>query len=173
MHTAISADVRGDIEQLYALASDVPRWADFLPHYRYIRVLTTTGPQRTVVMAARRGWIPLRWRSVLELVPTERRILFQHIGGPARGMYVEWHLEQHEGYVRATIMHDLERLTYPLVALPLGRYILTHWFIDPVAGKTLGCMRDLIESGRDRDTPSPPTAPPATAWHRISARLLG
>lgn len=149
MQTAISVDVRGDIDRLYALASDVPRWADFLPHYRYIRVLATNGPQRTVVMAARRGPLPLRWLSVLELVPAERRILFQHIGGPARGIYVEWRIEQRAGYVRATITHDLTRLAHPLVALPLGRYILAHWFIDPVAGKTLGCMRALIESGRD------------------------
>jgi ribosome-associated toxin RatA of RatAB toxin-antitoxin module len=146
----MSVDVRGDIDRLYALASDVPRWAEFLPHYRYVRVLATEGAQRTVVMAARRGPMPLRWRSVLELVPEERRIIFQHIGGPARGMYVEWRIEQHEGYARATITHDLDRLAYPIVAMPLGRYILAHWFIDPVAGKTLGYMRDLVESGRDR-----------------------
>jgi len=153
VHTAISVDVRGDIDRLYALAADVPRWAEFLPHYRYIRVVADSGPQRTVVMAARRGPLPIRWRSVLELVPAERRILFQHIGGPARGMYVEWRIEQHEGFVRATITHDLTRLAYPLVAMPLGRYILAHWFIDPVAGKTLACMRDIIEGMGESDTP--------------------
>ena len=150
METAMSVDVRGEGERLYELASDVPRWAEFLPHYRYIRVLATNGPQRTVVMAARRGWIPLRWTSVLELVPQERRIIFQHVGGPARGMQVEWTIEQRDGFARATIRHDLRRLAHRIVATPLGRYILAHWFIDPVAGKTLRCMRDLVESGRDR-----------------------
>jgi len=68
----------------------------------------------------------------------------------ARGMYVEWQIEpRDDGGVRATITHDLSRLTNPIVAWPLGRYILTHHFIDPVASRTLDCMKDLIESGDD------------------------
>jgi len=150
MQTAISIDVQGDSARLYALAAAVPRWADFLPHYRYVRVLQTNGPQRTVAMSARRGWLPLRWESIVELVPEERRIIFQHIGGMARGIYVEWRIEPRaDGSVRATITHDLSRLTNPIVAWPLGRYILTHQFIDPVASRTLACMKGLIESGDD------------------------
>ena len=148
MQTAISIDVHGDSTQLYALAAAVPHWAEFLPHYRYVRVLRTNGPQRTVAMSARRGWMPISWKSILELVPDERRVIFQHVGGMARGMYVEWRIEPRaDGSVRATITHDLSRLTNPIVAWPLGRYILTHHFIDPVASRTLNCMKHLIESG--------------------------
>ncbi len=151
LRTAISIDVRGDSTQLYALAAAVPRWADFLPHYRYVHVLRTNGPQRMVAMSARRGWMPISWKSILELVPEERRIIFQHVGGMARGMYVEWRIEpRDDGGVRATITHDLSRLTNPIVAWPLGRYILTHHFIDPVASRTLECMKHLIESGDER-----------------------
>jgi len=150
MQTAISIDVRGDGARLYALAAAVPHWADFLPHYRYVRVLRANGPQRTVAMSARRGWMPISWKSILELIPEERRVIFQHVGGMARGMYVEWRIESRaDGSVRATITHDLSRLTNPIVAWPLGRYILTHHFIDPVASRTLDCMKHLIESGDD------------------------
>ena len=164
MQTTIAIDVRGDIERLYTLAADVPHWAEFLPHYRYVEVLATNGPQRTVVMAARRGWMPLRWTSVLELVPDERRIIFQHIGGAARGMYVEWRIEQVADTVRATITHDLDRLANRIVATPLGRHILTHWFIDPVAGKTLRTHAGFDRGGKR------PRRSKSTGTHRYSSR---
>src|SRR3712207_8873890 len=85
MHSEISVDIFGDIEELWELASQVERWPVILPHYRYVDLLGTDGPRRTVEMAAWRGWIPPRWRSVVEALPAERRILFEHVGGGARG----------------------------------------------------------------------------------------
>jgi len=55
-------DVRGDIDHVYALAAAVPRWAEFLPHYRYVRVIEDARMppgQQTVAMSAWRGWLPL------------------------------------------------------------------------------------------------------------------
>ena len=147
MHTEIGVDVYGDIEDLWQLASDVERWPVILPHYRYVALLGADGPRRTVEMAARRGWVPVRWRSVVEALPGERRILFEHVGGAARGMAVEWRIVQHDGYVRATIGHDLGDLRYPIVRTRLGRYILAEHFIAPVAGRTLGRMKQLVEAG--------------------------
>ena len=141
-----SVDIYGDIDRLWELASDVPRWPEVLPHYRYVTVLDEVGPRRTIVMAARRGRLPLKWTSILELVPDERRILFRHIGGPARGMAVEWRIVQHAGFVRATIAHDLEHLVYPIVRSRLGRYVLAEHFITPVAGRTLGRFKELVEA---------------------------
>lgn len=154
MQTELSVVVQGDIDRLYALAAAVPKWAEFLPHYRFVSVLGATTHQRTVAMSAWRGWLSLRWTSILELVPDERRIIFQHIGGGARGMYVEWRIVQEGGVVRATIMHDLSRLDHRIVATALGRHVLSHWLIDPIATKTLAHMRDLIETGRDGEASS-------------------
>jgi protein-S-isoprenylcysteine O-methyltransferase Ste14/ribosome-associated toxin RatA of RatAB toxin-antitoxin module len=146
--SAMSVDVRGDLDALWRLASDVPHWPEFLPHYRSIHVLAEHGGQRTVTMAARRGVIPITWISTLALDPVAHRILFEHIGGKARGMLVEWRLVQHDGFVRATIRHDLRPLRIPFVASRLGRYLLADQFIEPVAGRTLGCMKALVE-GQD------------------------
>jgi uncharacterized membrane protein len=141
----MSVDVRGDIDELWRLAANVPQWAEYLPHYRYIRVLAEHDGQRTVTLAARRGFIPITWTSTLALVPAERRILFEHVGGKARGMLVEWRIVQHDGFVRATIWHDLRHLQIPFVASRFGRYVLADQFIEPVAGRTLGCMKVLVE----------------------------
>ncbi len=146
MHSEISVDVYGDIEELWALASQVERWPVILPHYRYVELLEIEGPRRIVEMAAWRGWIPLRWRSVVEALPAERRILFEHVGGGARGMAVEWRIVQHDGFVRATIVHRLDNLRYRIVRTRLGRYVLADQLIAPVAGRTLARLKQLVEA---------------------------
>lgn len=147
---ASHVDVRGDADSVYALAAAVPQWASFLPHYRYVRVLqdpTTPPGQQTVAMSAWRGWIPLTWRSHLELRPAEGRIFFRHIGGGAKGMAVEWRLEERDGVTRATITHDLTHLVYRLVASRLGHFVLGEQLINPVAGQTLATMKQWVEAG--------------------------
>ena len=153
MHSEISVDIYGDIEELWALASQVERWPVILPHYRYVDLLEVDGARRTVEMAAWRGWIPLRWRSVVEALPAERRILFEHVGGGARGMAVEWRIVQHDGFVRATIRHRLDASPYAIVRSRFGEYILGRQFIDPIAGRTLGRIKELVEAeaARARD----------------------
>lgn len=143
-------EVRGDIDHLYTLAAAVPRWAAFLPHYRYVRLIddpSTPPGQRTVAMSAWRGWIPLTWRSYLEVRPAEHRILFRHVGGGAKGMAVEWHLTERDGTTQAVITHDLTHLAYRLVASPLGHYALGQQLINPVAGRTLATMKRWVEAG--------------------------
>ena len=145
MHTENSVDIRGDIGRVWDLASEVERWPAILPHYRYVRVLGREGARRTLVMAARRGWIPVRWRAVYEPLPAERRLRFRHISSAARDMEVEWRIVQHDGFVRATIVHDL-RSPYALIRSRVGAYLLGHQFIEYIAGSTLRRIKDLAEA---------------------------
>ena len=167
-------DVRGDIDHLYTLVAAVPRWAEFLPHYRYVRVIEDGGAppeQQTVAMSAWRGWIPLTWRSHLEVRPEERRIIFRHIGGGARGMAVEWRLTQGDGISRATIAHDLTNLAYRIVASRLGQYVLGEQLINPVAGRTLETMKRWVEAGADSpDAAAALAAREAPRWPAQLAR---
>ena len=165
-------DVRGDIDHLYSLASAVPHWAEFLPHYRYVRVIeddSAPSGQLTVAMSAWRGWMPLTWRSHLALRPAERRILFRHVGGGAKGMVVEWQLTEHDGVARAMITHDLTNLAHRIVASPLGHYVLGRQLINPVAGRTLATMKRWVEAGAA--TPDEAAALAAREAPRWRARL--
>jgi protein-S-isoprenylcysteine O-methyltransferase Ste14 len=167
-------DVRGDIDHLYALASAVPHWAEFLPHYRYVRVIeddSAPSGQLTVAMSAWRGWLPLTWRSHLALRPAERRILFRHVGGGAQGMAVEWQLTEHDGVARAMITHDLTSLAHRLVASPLGHYVLGRQLINPVAGRTLATMKRWVEAGAaSPDEAAALSAREAPKWRARLAR---
>src|SRR5207302_10330029 len=85
MHEAVNEIlIRGTAEQVMELAFDLPRWPEFLPHYRWVKVLAASEERMTVEMACRRSGIPLRWRSYLWVGRAERRMRFQHIAGPAR-----------------------------------------------------------------------------------------
>lgn len=146
MHTETSVDIWGDIERVWELAARVERWPAILPHYRYVTVVQKRGNRRIVEMAARRGQLPVRWLSVVEALPASRRIVFYHIGGVARGMAVEWRIVQHDGFVRATIVHDLNS-PYAIIRSRLGAYILGTHFVEYIAGRTLRRIKDLVEAG--------------------------
>ena len=149
MHTENSVDIRGDIEEVWDLASQVERWPAILPHYRYVTVVQRQGARRIVEMAARRGRVPVRWLAVFEPLPDERRLLFEHIGGAARGMVVEWRIVRHAGFVRATIAHDL-RSPYAIIRTRLGEYILGQQFVAHIAGRTLRTIKELVEGRRSK-----------------------
>ena len=129
-----------------ALAFDLPRWPEFLPHYRWVKVLEREGERLTVEMACRRSGIPLCWRSHLWVEPERRRMRFRHIAGPARGMDVEWTLQEEDGSVRVTISHDLA-LEVPVIRSALGQWVVGEVFVSAVAGRTLACLKEAVERG--------------------------
>ncbi len=144
MHLESVVTVAAPWERIFALAADVERWAAWLPHYRWVRVLERNGRRTTVEMAARRGRIPLRWRAVQEVRPEERRMLFTHIAGPTRGMRVEWVFEPGPDAVRVSIRHDLR---WPPPLGTMAGWVVGRFFIAPVAARTLRQFKMLAESG--------------------------
>ena len=144
MHLESVVTVAAPWERVFALAADVERWAERLPHYRWVRVLERDGRRTVVEMAARRGRIPLRWRAVQEVRPEERRILFTHIAGPTRGMRVEWFFEPGTDGVRVGIKHDLR---WPAPFQVIAESVVGRFFIAHVAGQTLRRIKMLSEMG--------------------------
>ena len=143
MHLESVIDIGAPWERVFALAADIARWPDRLPHYRGVRILDRRGRRTTAEMAARRGRITVRWRAVQEVRPEERRILFTHIGGPTRGMAVEWVFQVRPGGVRVGIRHELR---WPPLLGWLA-WIVDRGFITPIADRTLRRMKELAEAG--------------------------
>lgn len=136
--------IRATPEEIMALAFDLPRWPEFLPHYRWVKILEREGERQTVEMACRRSGIPLKWRSHLWVWPERRRMRFLHIAGPARGMDVEWRLEPVDGGTKVSIHHELA-LQVPLVRSALGKRFVGDVFVKAVAGQTLRCLKEAVE----------------------------
>jgi len=146
MHAERSIDIAAPPHAVYALAQDIARWPQLLPHYRYVKVLSETDGQRTAVMAARRGWIPVRWTALERLDPITPRIEFRHLSGWTVGMEVAWNFEPIASGTRVTIVHDLDFKRIPVIGAWVSKNIIGDFFIQSIAGRTLARMKELAEA---------------------------
>ncbi|MBV8204407.1 MAG: SRPBCC family protein [Candidatus Eremiobacteraeota bacterium] len=146
MMTHQSITVQATPQTAYALAQDVSNWPQLLSHYAWVRVLDERDDERTLIMAAWRSWVLVRWTAVQRLLPAIPRIEFTHIGGWARGMRVAWLFDRTESGTKIEIMHDLATVGVPIVRTRLGKSIAARYFINPIASRTLAGMKRALES---------------------------
>jgi ribosome-associated toxin RatA of RatAB toxin-antitoxin module len=146
MRASTSIDIAASAHEIYALAEDVSRWPELLPHYRYVRILRESPRERLAVMAARRGRIGVRWTAVERLDPGTPRIEFTHVSGWTAGMEVAWRFDPFPGGTRVIIEHELEFRLVPLIGEWIGRRIIGDYFIQAIASKTLACFKELAEA---------------------------
>jgi ribosome-associated toxin RatA of RatAB toxin-antitoxin module len=144
-HTTNEIVIAAPPQRIYELAAATERWPALLPHYRYVRVLEERSGGRIVEMAARRDFIPIRWVAEQINDPTLPSIRFRHIAGWTRGMDVAWRFEPLGAQTRVTIEHHLAFI-FPLAADWLGRHVVSDFFVDNVARKTLARMKVLAEA---------------------------
>ena len=147
MYSANVVRVAADLERVFALAADVARWPEFLPHYRWVRVLRREGPRTWLDMAARRGAIPVRWQAIQAVYPHARLITYRHVGGVTRGMRVVWQLVPDGAGVEVTIRHSFSP-RWPLVAGWPTQQIVGRFFVEHIAGQTLRHLRARAEAER-------------------------
>lgn len=148
MKTMNSIHMQARLEDAFRLAAEVERWPYLLPHYRWVRTLSRSNGELLVEMAARRGWIPVKWTSLQECDEKARRIWYRHVGGVTKGMWVEWSFTPVDGGVDVSILHDLT-LTRPIIGSWLGKWIVGRLFVEPIAEQTLRHVRALAEGLSD------------------------
>jgi ribosome-associated toxin RatA of RatAB toxin-antitoxin module len=146
MHAQRSIDIAASPQRIYELAQDIGRWPTMLPHYRYVTVTRETPRERVAIMAARRGWIPVRWETAQRLDPSTPRIEFTHLSGWTAGMEVAWTFAPIPGGTRVSIIHDLDFRRIPVVGPWIGKRIIGDFFIQSIAGQTLARMKELAEA---------------------------
>ena len=143
MHTETKILIAAEPTAIYPFAAAVERWPELLPHYRWVRILSADGDRRLVEMAARRDRIPVRWWAEQRLEPHVPRITFRHVRGITAGMDVEWSFEPADGGTLVRISHDL-RPRWPLGPV-IAQHLIGPFFIEDIAGKTLRCIKQLVE----------------------------
>src|SRR3954451_12284905 len=143
MHKSNSIIMRAPRMTIFETAANLELWPKILPHYRYIQYLER-GPQRNVVvMAARRGPLPISWTSEQVIDRDKMEVRFHHLKAFTKGMDVVWTFNETPDGVRVEIVHDM-RFRIPALA-PLAEPIIGQLFIHPVASRTLRCMKDYLE----------------------------
>lgn len=144
MRTVDTIDIAADPSAVYRVAQEIERWPIILPHYRWVKLLGAEAEGVRVEMAAKRGWIPVRWEAIQRCEETQRRIHYRHTGGATRGMQVVWEIDPAERGTRVTLIHDLT-LETPVVRWWIGKLIVGHFFVHHIATRTLRVMKRLLE----------------------------
>lgn len=149
MQTDNTVTMAGDLEVIVALAADIERWPEILPHYRWVTLLEGGGDHKVVEMAARRGKIPLKWRARqdIERAGPAPVIRYHHVWGVTKGMDVAWTFTPVANGYDVRIDHDFAP-RWPLVGRPVADHIIGPHFVGAVAGLTLNTIRGIVE-GRD------------------------
>lgn len=144
MHLVHEAVIRGPLDAIYMVATDVERWPQLHPAYRWCRVLEREPRRLLFEMGGRiRGW-PARWTAVQEQFPAEGRIEFRHLRGITTGMIVQWHLQSAPDGVRVRLVHDLV-LHWPLIGRLASDLVVGPVFIDWIASQTLKSVKAEVE----------------------------
>lgn len=150
MQTENTVEMAGELDHIVALAADIERWPEILPHYRWVTLLDGGGDRKTVEMAARRGPIPVKWRAIQEIERDGATpvIRYRHIWGVTKGMDVAWTFEPIEGAFKVRIDHDYTPswpVIGPLVGRPIAERIIGPQFVGAIAGKTLSTIKEIVE----------------------------
>jgi ribosome-associated toxin RatA of RatAB toxin-antitoxin module len=145
MHTEDSIVMHAPIGRIFECASNVSRWPEILPHYRWIRFPQQSSTRTVVQMAARRKWLPVRWTSELEVDPGAMEIRFRHLKAFTKGMNVVWTFTETSDGVLVRICHDLQP-TVPFIGTFIAETIIGRFFIGYIANETLVNMKRYVET---------------------------
>ena len=150
MRTIDRIAVAAPIDVVFRTAADVERWPDFLRHYRWVRMLERHARGGIVEMAAWRPFgvfkYPTWWVSEMEVVPERHEVRYRHIDGITRGMDVVWRMERRGDLVEASIVHEWQGPSWPLIGRPAAAWIIGPVFIHGVASRTLAGVKRQAES---------------------------
>jgi ribosome-associated toxin RatA of RatAB toxin-antitoxin module len=150
MRTTNRIQMAGSFEKIFGLASDIARWPEILPHYRWVKILERRDGEVTAEMAARHKGLPLWWRTIQRPRPEQKRIEFTHIGGITKGMEVQWSFEPVGesclGLTWLVQIHHQFNPPWPPPGKWFAERIIGETFVQPVANKTLRRIREIVES---------------------------
>jgi hypothetical protein len=147
MHTSNDIRMHGDLDTIVALAVDVERWPEILPHYRWVTLLAGGGDHKTIEMAARRGRFPVKWRAVqhVDRDGATPVIHYRHIGGVTKGMIVAWEFTVEPDAIVVRIDHEF-KAPWPIVGGVIADQIIGPHFVAAIAGKTLETIKAIVEN---------------------------
>ena len=154
MRTIDRITIHAPLERVFALARDVERWPELLPHYRWVRMLERRADGGRVEMAAWRpfGPPPLRypawWVSEMEVNPDRAMIRYRHVAGITTGMDVRWQLAEagERGDIAVEIVHEWAGPGWPLVGRLAADTVIGPVFVHGIASRTLAGIRRRAEA---------------------------
>jgi ribosome-associated toxin RatA of RatAB toxin-antitoxin module len=149
MRTVDTEWIAATPDRVFQHASQVERWPEILPHYRWVRMVDRRGDGGIVEMAANRPFGPLHWptwwKSEMWVAPERREVRYRHVAGVTRGMDVLWSVEAEGTGTRATIVHEWTGPSWPLIGAIAANLVIGPIFVSGIASRTLAGIRRAAE----------------------------
>jgi hypothetical protein len=145
-----SITIRAPLQNIFLAAADLPKWPEFLSHYRYNRYISQMPWGGIVRMAAVRSGIPTSWISIYRIDPEARQLHFEHLKSTlnaTRGMKVIWSFQELGDEVNVEITHELE-LKWPIIGGIVAEWIVGWFFIHHIASLTLAGLKKKMEGAQ-------------------------
>ncbi len=144
--------VAADMDTIFALARDVERWPELLPHYRHVRFISrTTDGGGVVEMAAVRpfgllDW-PTWWVSEMQVHAGDGApwIRYRHVRGITRRMEVLWAFREDAGGTMTTILHMWNGPSWPVIGDVAAQRVIGPVFVHGIASRTLSGLARVAE----------------------------
>lgn len=151
MHTVDAGWINAPPERVFRHASEVDRWPDILPHYRWVRFLGNgTDGARVVEMSANRPFGPLNWptwwTSEMWVDRDRLEVRYRHVRGVTRGMHVVWTLEPKAGGTQATIVHEWSGPRWFAIGSLAANLVIGPVFVSGIASRTLAGIARAAEA---------------------------
>jgi ribosome-associated toxin RatA of RatAB toxin-antitoxin module len=141
--------IAAPLERVFMAASDIERWPEILPHYRWVRFLERSASGGIVEMAAWRPFglvrYPAWWVSQMSVDRARHEVRYRHVRGMTTGMHVVWRLEPRGAAVAVTIEHEWQGPPWPVLGRLAANAVIGPLFIHDIASRTLAGIRRHAE----------------------------
>ena len=151
MRTVDRIQIAAPFDRVFSAASNVTRWPDILPHYRWVRQLDHGGG--LVEMAAWRPFgivkYPTWWVSEMKIDRAAGEIRYRHVRGITKGMDVVWRMVEEDGgdgVVEVEIVHEWTGPHWPLIGPLAANLVIGPVFIHGIASRTLAGIKRHAEN---------------------------
>jgi ribosome-associated toxin RatA of RatAB toxin-antitoxin module len=142
VHTGNTIIIDAPRKEIFDTVSDLARWPERLPHYRYVRFTGKDGSRDLFEMSAYRGRFPVSWAASYEADRDSMELHFEHLRKWTKGMAVIWTLTPTRDATRVEITHSLK---FRIPALAWLAEPIIGGFISAIAARTLAEFKLLIE----------------------------
>jgi coenzyme Q-binding protein COQ10 len=153
MRTVDTLWIAASPDRVFQRAAAVLDWPRILPHYRWVRVREERADGCLVEMAAWRPFGPLRWPtwwlSEMRADPARREVHYRHVEGVTSGMDVRWSIVPEGSGSRATILHEWEGPSWPLMGSKAADWVIGPVFVHGIASRTLAGIGRAAETDNE------------------------
>lgn len=153
MRTVDTRWIAAPPERVFRHAANVEDWPRILPHYRWVRMRERRPDGGLVEMAAWRPFGLLRWPtwwlSEMHLNAINREVRYRHVEGVTSGMDVLWSIVPEGNGTRATILHEWNGPSWPLLGGPAANWVIGPVFVHGIASRTLAGIARAAEQTDD------------------------